>query len=161
MAKKWVFHTRTKNRTLIHKLGNGFSLGGKLSVHSETSLGVEPYAACQVTMELLSACSLEALTQATLKGLSPSPFKTEFRFLPTFLQGLLGRVTGLGDNLVHKNGRDENKHANHYFVVKTDHQKQKYSWVSQFTTQKRITGNWTGVKTNKQKKTPGLSVVYL
>lgn len=101
----------------------GFPLRGTFLCPVKPLLGQSLMPHVKATMELLSDCILAALTQATLKGLFPSPSQTEFRFFPTFLQGLLGRVTGLADNLVHKNGSDENKHAHDYFMVKTAHQK--------------------------------------
>lgn len=52
----------------------GFPLGGNFLCTVKPLLGQSLLPHVKGTMELLFACSLEALTQAILKGLFPSPF---------------------------------------------------------------------------------------
>lgn len=42
-----------------------------------------------------------------------------------FLQGLFGRVVGLVDKLVDKNGNNKNKYANKYFIINFENKDKK------------------------------------
>ena len=134
-----LFHKSTKNRTPIHELAKGLSVQGKLRLHSETSpVFIQPYVWYEGNHKA-SALPVDWQPSAKwyLKGCCHHHVRScillaECRFLPTVLQGLFWGVADLVDNLMNNNGKDENKHANDYFNIKTDHQRPKESWEGSF-----------------------------